>query len=175
MAAVDFKIINNFFTPEELKVYESYCLNKLDAANEYRIDCQSFSPSWYDDPLMVALLNTKLPFVEKETNLQLLPAYAYWRYYIFGATLNEHTDREPCEISISVCIKKYDDWPFTIEDKEFELEEGQAILYAGCDQKHGRPGVYKGEGMAQMFLHYVNKNGPNAKFAYFDINSVKQL
>ena len=104
---------------------------------------------------MVALLNTKLPFVEKETNLQLLPAYAYWRYYIFGATLNEHTDREPCEISISVCIKKYDDWPFTIEDKEFELEEGQAILYAGCDQKHGRPGVYKGEGYGSNVFYIM--------------------
>jgi len=33
-------------------------------------------------------------------------------------------------------------------------------------QKHGRPGKYKGEGMAQVFLHYVNQNGPNKKYAY---------
>ena len=27
-------------------------------------------------------------------------------------------------------------------------------------QKHKRPGVYKGEGMAQVFFHYVDQNGP---------------
>ena len=41
----------------------------------------------------------------------------------------------------------------------FELNEGDAVLYAGCDQEHGRPGIYKGEGMAQVFLHYVRKEG----------------
>ena len=40
------------------------------------------------------------------------------------------------------------------------------MLYAGCDQKHGRPGIYKGEGMAQVFLHYVDKNGPYTQHAY---------
>ena len=53
-----------------------------------------------------------------------------------------------------------------IEDKILELEEGDALLYAGCEQIHGRPGVYKGEGMAQVFLHYVNQNGPNKDYAY---------
>ena len=77
-----------------------------------------------------------------------------------------HTDRPSCEISISACIKKYDDWPFVIENNILELEEGDGLLYAGCDQKHGRPGTYKGDGMAQVFFHYVDRNGPYASFAY---------
>ena len=43
-------------------------------------------------------------------------------------------------------------------------------MYAGCDQKHWRPGIYKGEGMAQVFLHYVDQDGPNKDHAYDQIN-----
>ena len=170
MAAVDYKLIKNFFLKEELNVFKKYCYNKLDLNKDYRLDGQSFSPAWYNDPLMTALLDTKLHKVEQESNLKLLPTYAYWRYYVFGATLDEHTDRPACEISVTACIKKYDDWPIVVEGTSFELEEGDAILYAGCDQEHWRPGVYKGEGMAQVFLHYVNQNGTNRKHAYDALN-----
>lgn len=169
MAAVNFKLIKDFFTKDELNVYEKYCYNKLDLNNDYTIDLQSFSPAWYNDPLMNSLLNVKLKKVETESNLKLFPTYAYWRYYVFGATLKKHFDRPACEISITACIKKYDNWPLVIEGNSFELEEGDALLYAGCDQPHERPGVYKGEGMAQVFLHYVDKNGLNQHHAYDQI------
>jgi hypothetical protein len=77
----------------------------------------------------------------------------------FWWNIKKHKDRPACEISVTACIKKYDNWPLILKTS-FELEEGDAVLYAGCDQKHGRPGIYKGEGMAQVFFHYVNKNGP---------------
>ena len=166
MATVDYKLIKNFFSKEEVEVLQKYCYNKLDLNKDYTIDPQSFSPSWYNDPLMMSLLDNKLPLVEKESNLKLFPTYAYWRYYVFGATLKKHTDRPACEISVTVCIKKYDDWPIVVEGTSFELEEGDAILYAGCDQEHWRPGVYKGEGMAQVFFHYVNQNGIYKNHAY---------
>ena len=121
---------------------------------------------------MTSFLETKLPLVEKQSNLKLFQTYAYWRYYVFGATLGKHTDRPACEISVTACIKKYDNWPIIVEDKLFELEEGDALLYAGCDQEHGRPGIYKGEGMAQVFFHYVNQEGPNKNHAYDQINKI---
>ena len=111
--------------------------------------------------------------LEKKSNLKLLPTYAYWRYYVFGATLSKHIDRPACEISVSACIKKYDNWPIIVEGTSFELEEGDAILYAGYDQEHWRPGTYKGEGMAQVFLHYVNKNGPYRNHKYDQFNRQK--
>lgn len=166
MATVNFKIIKNFLKKEELEMLQKYCYNKLDENKDYQIDPQSFSPSWYKDPLMTSLLDIKLPMVEKESNLKLIPTYAYWRYYICGATLNKHLDRPACEVSITSCIKKYDNWPLVIKNKTIELNEGDALLYDGYNQKHGRPGVYKGDGMAQVFLHYVNKNGPNQNEAY---------
>ena len=165
MAAVKYKVIKNFFTKEELSILSKYCYNKLNQNNDYILDSTS-SPSWYKDALMTAILEDKLPVVEKESGLKLFPTYAYWRYYVFGAILKEHKDRQSCEISVTACIKKYDDWPLFIEKETIELEEGDALLYAGCDQKHGRPGTYKGEGMAQVFFHYVNQNGPHKNYKY---------
>ena len=166
MASVNFKIIKNFFSKEELNILQPYCYHQLDSDTGYQLDGQSFSPSWYKDSLMTSFLDLKLDLMKKETGLELLPTYAYWRYYICGATLNKHLDRPACEVSITSCIKKYDNWPLVIKNKTIELNEGDALLYAGYNQKHGRPGVYKGDGMAQVFLHYVNKNGPNQNEAY---------
>jgi len=170
MAAVKYKLIKSFFNKEELNILQKYCYKKLDHNKDYALDTQSFSPAWYDDCLMNSLLETKLPLVELQSNLKLFPTYTYWRYYIFGGMLREHTDRPACEISITACIKKYDEWPIIVEGTSFELEEGDGVLYAGCDQKHSRPGIYKGEGMAQVFFHYVNQNGPNRHHAYDQIN-----
>ena len=170
MAAVNYKLIKNLFSKEELDILQKYCYNKLDLNKDYELDGQSFSPAWYSDPLMTSFLETKLPIVEKESGLKLFPTYAYWRYYVFGAILKKHSDRPACEISVTACIKKYDNWPIVVEGTSFELEEGDAVLYAGCDQKHWRPGVYKGEGMAQVFFHYVNQIGPNKNHAYDQIN-----
>lgn len=173
MAAVDYKLIKNFLTKEELKILNKYCLNKLDQDKDYTLgvidskgNIDSFSPAWHNDPLMISLLDLKLDRVQLESNLKLFPTYSYWRYYVFGATLNKHIDRPSCEISVTTCVKKYDDWPIIVEGTSFELEEGDAVLYAGCDQKHGRPGIYEGEGIAQVFFHYINQNGPNKKHAY---------
>ena len=166
MVKIKYKLIKNFFKQQELEILQKYCFNKLDKNKDYELDIQSFSPAWYQDPLMTSLLEVKLPIVEKQSNLKLFPTYAYWRYYVFGATLSKHSDRPACEISVTACIKKYDNWPIIVEDESFEIEEGDAVLYAGCDQKHGRPGVYKGEGMAQVFFHYVDQNGSNREHAY---------
>jgi len=165
MAAVDYKLIKNFFSKKELSIIQKYCYRKLDQ-NMYILDKTNFSPAWYHDALMTSLLDLKLPIVEKKSNLKLFPTYSYWRYYVFGGMLKKHSDRPACEISVTACIKKEDNWPIVIEGTSFELKEGDAVLYAGCEQKHWRPGVYKGEGIAQVFLHYVNQNGPYTNHAY---------
>ena len=178
MAKVKYKLIKNFFSKNELDVYQKYCFLKLEEDNDTKeqgkLDLFHFSPAWYDDALMTSLLDTKLPIVEKESNLKLFPTYAYWRYYIFGGKLNKHYDRPSCEVSVSVCIKKYDNWPIVVEGNSFELEEGDAVLYDGCAQQHWRPGKYKGEGMAQVFLHYVDKNGSNTIHAYDNYQKSKK-
>ena len=171
MATVDYKIIKNFFSKEELKVVDVYCQQKLDqiytgGPYDGYMDGQTFSPSWYRDALTTAFLEAKIPLIEKEMNIKLLPSYSYWRYYIYGADLKKHYDRPSCEISVSACMKKYDNWPFIIEGESIELEEGDGLVYCGYMHEHSRPGIYKGEGMAQTFLHYVLKDGSFPHHAY---------
>tara|TARA_R100000329_G_C7532402_1_gene187846 strand:- start:51 stop:569 length:519 start_codon:yes stop_codon:yes gene_type:complete len=161
--------IKKFFTKSEVKLLQTYCYNKLDANKDYVIDGQSFSPAWYDDPLINSFLYTKLSKVEAISGLKLFTTYGYWRYYVYGATLDKHTDRPACEISVTACVKKYDDWPIIVEDNSIELEEGDAVLYEGHTEKHWRPGVYTGEGMAQVFLHYVNQQGPYKNHAFDNV------
>ena len=60
MAAVKYKLIKNFFSKEELNILQKYCNNRLDENKDYQIDPQSFSPSWYKDPLMNSFLEKKL-------------------------------------------------------------------------------------------------------------------
>ena len=174
MAAVKHRLIKDFFNVHELMLLQKYCYNRLDQNKDFEIDPQSFSPAWYKDPLMTAILDLKLSTVEEESGLDLFPTYAYWRYYVFGATLKNHLDRPACEISVTACIKKYDNWPLIVGTEEIELEEGDAVIYPGCDQTHGRPGVYKGEGMAQVFLHYVDQNGPYKSHAYDQIGKTNE-
>ena len=159
-------IIKKFFSKKELDVLQKYCFNRLDQNKDYVFDAQSFSPAWYNDPLMNSFLNTKLKIVEQKTKLKLFPTYAYWRYYVFGGSLDKHTDRPSCEVSITTCVKKYDNWPIIVEGEKFELNEGDGILYSGCIEEHWRSGIYKGDGMAQVFFHYVDKNGPFKHHAY---------
>jgi len=155
-----YKLIKNFFTQEELSILQPYCYKKLLAHTYFPNDPQSLSPSWYNDELMDTLLETKEPLMCKHVGLEVKKAYAYWRYYVYGGFLKDHLDRPSCEISVSACIKKYDNWPLIMQGKKYELEEGDGVIYLGCELPHSRPGIYKGQGMAQVFLHYVDKNGP---------------
>ena len=168
MATIKNKVIKNFFSKEELNILQKYCINKLHSNKDCSIDPQSFSPAWYNDFLMDTFLETKLSLVEKKSKLSLFPTYTYWRYYVYGGSLRKHIDRPSCEVSITACIKKHDDWPIIIEGKEFELNEGEGIIYNGILQKHERPGIYKGKGMAQVFFHYVDKAGHFTRHQYDD-------
>jgi hypothetical protein len=160
MAIVEYKLIKNFFDSQELSFLQKYTDKKLDEFNCIYNDSQSFSAAWYNDITMSTFLETKLKRVEEESKLKLFSTYAYWRYYVFGGTLKNHTDRPACEVSVTANIKTHDEWPMIVEDSEFYLGEGDAVLYAGCVHNHSRPGIYKGNGMAQVFLHYVDQNGP---------------
>jgi hypothetical protein len=160
------KVIKNFFSKDEIEILQKYCFNKLENNQDYTIDKDAFSPAWYDDALMTSLLYTKQKIVEKESNIKLFPTYSYWRYYVYGGLLRKHLDRPACEISVTACIKKQDNWPIVVENVIVELEEGDAVLYRGCVQEHWRPGMYKGNGMAQVFMHYVDQQGPFTHHAY---------
>ena len=102
-----------------------------------------------------------LPKIESATGLKLLPTYTFFRVYKAGDILEKHRDRPSCEISISLCLRKKGNiWPIYINNTAIMLEEGDALIYKGCEVEHWREPYTEGTKLAQVFLHYVDANGP---------------
>ena len=153
-----YKLIKNFLTEEELNLLRLYALNRLKdlssaAILNFDISVAPYCLDYRRDDLMQVILESKLTLMEKETGLELYPTYAYWRWYPYGSILKGHRDRPSCEISVTVNIYKTKNWPMVINNKKIEIEPGQGLIYLGVEDKHSRPGSYKGEALAQLFLH----------------------
>jgi hypothetical protein len=161
-----FKIIKNFLIKEEIKLLLNYCRIKHRINSKSFDDLQSdnFDTYYYGDPLMESLMVNKLELMEKETQLKLKPTYSFWRMYSMFADLKKHTDREACEISVTVMIgSDGTKWPIYMDGAELDLEPGDAAIYLGCDIEHWRE-EFKGDWHAQAFLHYVDENGVNKEW-----------
>ena len=129
------------------------------------------TPTDYGDPAFDGLLEHLRPRVEKLTGLALYPTYSYFRLYKRGDVLKRHRDRPACEISVSLNLGQSpaDPWPIYVErDAEpysAVLTPGDGLLYRGCDCFHWRE-AYRGAGLAQAFLHYVDRRGPHVDQKY---------
>jgi len=104
--------------------------------------------------------------MEKESGLKLYPTYSFMRVYTFNSELKKHTDRESCEISVTIMLgSDGTKWPIYMDDNPIELSPGDACVYLGRDVKHFRKN-FKGDWHSQIFLHYVDQNGIYKDFKY---------
>jgi hypothetical protein len=161
-----YKLIKNFLTKEEVKLLRDYCRirHRINYDNFDNMQNKNGDTYFYADPLMESLLVNKLNVMEKETGLELLPTYAFWRMYTMFADLEKHKDRPSCEISVTVMLgSDGTPWPIFMEGTEINMEPGDAAVYLGCEIEHWRE-EFKGDWHAQTFLHYVDKNGPNKEW-----------
>ena len=133
--------------------------------------------SVYSDSLMESFLMFLQPVAEKHSELELIPTYSYYRIYKPGDVLRPHRDRPSCEISMTLTLDYYytgvdDDykWPLIMKNKSVVMGTGDAVLYRGCVNEHERKKLDVGEGSfhVQVFLHYVDANGPYAKEYKYD-------
>jgi hypothetical protein len=86
--------------------------------------------------------------------------------YTKYSELLKHVDRPSCEISVTVNIgSDGTSWPIYIKGNPVNLKPGEAVIYLGCELPHWRES-FKGDWCAQVFLHYVDKNGKNKEWAY---------
>ena len=134
--------------------------------------------SRYAQPWSEALTVELLSTMETVTGLELWPTYSYYRLYTSGAFLPRHIDRPSCEISVSITLgyqfkdKPDYKWPLMVADslwckaKGFPviLEIGDGMVYRGVEVQHWREKLEVEDGgwQAQVFCHYVDKNGPYA-------------
>jgi hypothetical protein len=129
------------------------------------------APVAYGDPLLDALLERVRATVERATGLELWPTYSYLRVYQRGNLLRAHFDRPACEISMTLNLGMRADepWPIWIAGPMgiagVPLHPGDGLIYRGCDCWHWRE-PFSGDHLAQVFLHYVDKNGPHAEWKF---------
>lgn len=103
---------------------------------------------------------------------QLVPTYTYARIYRPGEVLKKHKDRDSCELSSTLTLGYESDeiWPIYFDDeKQFceQLDVGELAFYKGAEVTHWRE-EFKGKWHVQVFLHYVDANGPFAQSYKYD-------
>jgi hypothetical protein len=125
------------------------------------------------------------PRVAEGAGCELLPTYAYFRFYQEGDGCLVHSDRDACEHRLSLTLELADNhpWPLCVEGRRLAEREpttehfgehdftplsmraGDAVVYRGVDHRHGRvePNLNQS---AHVFLHWVDANGPYADQAF---------
>lgn len=138
------------------------------------------SRSMYDYKTALELLCELTPRISELCGATVLPTYSYIRVYQSGDDLKKHSDRDSCEISVTLNLGGDCDWPIYIERSDgttacVTMKPGDAMLYLGCRAMHWRDSI-PGTKCVQVFLHYVDSNGPKA-CNYFDKSNIgrKQL
>lgn len=129
------------------------------------------TPAAYGEPVFEALLDMLRPRLAEASGKTLYPTYSYFRIYKHGDALRPHKDRPACEFSVSLNIDHGADepWALCIEGPEAthaaRLAPGDALLYRGRDCRHWRE-PFRGQRSIQVFLHYVDADGPYADWKY---------
>jgi predicted 2-oxoglutarate/Fe(II)-dependent dioxygenase YbiX len=123
------------------------------------------------------LLCEKTPEVSEILEETVLPTYTYSRVYKNGSILKKHSDRDSCEISLTLHLGGDKPWLIWIKNPEgkdcsVELNPGDAMMYLGTIAEHWRDD-YVGEEYVQVFLHYVRSRGKCA-YTYFDTENHKR-
>jgi hypothetical protein len=135
---------------------------------------------------MVPFLWGMTPIVSQVTGKELLPTFCYLRVYQQGDKCRVHSDRFACEHSLSMTLAYSDDKPWPLEvahdtvdrfhavREDFDggahgsvaMQPGDAVLYQGIHHRHGRITPNPNAWSAHLFLHWVDRNGPYAPYAF---------
>lgn len=166
-----YAVLTNALTKQECEQLTEHMFN-LHAQGKLVKDEQCpLSDAIYGDPIFEQLLNNFAEPLGKQVGKRLLPTYTYSRIYRPGDVLKRHIDRPSCEISATLTLgyKSKRIWPISFEDNtgvevSADLDVGDLAVYKGTELDHWRL-PFKGEWHVQVFLHYVDADGPFADFA----------
>jgi len=166
-------LIVDFVSSEEANEYYKKFINYYNEfPDEFKYDSQvRLSTTMYNFRPFLELLVNKLPYMNELMGEQMFPTYSFARIYKNSAVLEAHTDREACEISVTLHLGGDKKWPIWFTDPKgnkvsVELKPSQAVIYKGIISEHGRD-AFQGTEYVQVFLHYVRSNGENW-LKYFD-------
>lgn len=166
--------LNNFLDKQVCQQYVDE-FKKLIEEGKTKKDFQCpLSHSIGQCALFDSLLEQLTSNMEKATGKKLYPTYAYARWYAPGDELKIHRDRPSCEISATINLGfKGNQWPIYMgyDDnkqnyRKIDMQIGDAVIYKGEQLYHWREKYTEGEWQAQVFIHYVDANGPNVEWKF---------
>jgi predicted 2-oxoglutarate/Fe(II)-dependent dioxygenase YbiX len=182
--------LQNFLDKENCAQLTAELKKLVEAGKTTKDDQCPLSQAVHGAPTFDSLLEQLTPHFEKASGKRLYPTYAYARLYAPGDELKIHTDRPACQISATLTLGfEGDVWPIYIGDysepekgrkaiaeyekevwlineSEIKMDVGDAVLYYGMHKVHWREPYKEGKWQAQVFLHYVDADGPHAEWKY---------
>lgn len=164
-----FKLLRNAITPEVCALLSTN-MEMLRIALDNPPDPTIKNAFGYYSPIFLeSLLLYMQPLIESEVGKDLYPTYSYGRIYGNGSELLRHTDRPSGEFGVTCCLEKQVDWPIYFERDgsigSYELNVGDICIYSGIEYPHWR-NPYSGDRHIQVFLMYVDANGPYSEWKY---------
>lgn len=129
-------------------------------------DSQSRRFNMHNEPVAKWLHEASHGVVQPLFPEAVKPSYSYLGFYLSGAVLDRHTDREQCEytLSLTLAANPYqtleDAWPLYAELGNGEVVEaylapGDGLLFKGRELPHYRKRLGDGRTSSSIFLHYV--------------------
>ena len=165
-----YKTIKNLISPEE--AHEISEIIKKSPKNEGDAQVPN-SHSYYNLPVCNILLGRLLDKVSEIAGKTLKPTYTYCRVYLKGAVLTPHKDRPSCEYSVTLNLSRSHPWTIYMGKRGVIQNPGDGVLYKGCEIEHSRK-EFEGDEYVQVFLHYVDANGPFKDCVYDNRNEPAQ-
>jgi len=146
----------------------------MDEGDSFQDTQCPLSHSVVHKPILDSLLEQLTPHISEITGKKLYPTYAFARKYAPGDELKIHTDRPACEISATINLGfKGEQWPIYVghkkdksDSKKIDMNIGDGVVYKGCELLHWREKYTEGEWQFQVFVHYVDAEGPNKEWKY---------
>lgn len=160
--------------------YDSFAMNQL-LTRQRTVEIVGTSY-----PPMLTFFWGLTPVMSQLVDRELLPSFTYFRVYQQGDICRLHSDRPACEYSLSLTLAYSDGkaWPLEVGsvrveepsglsedfgDEDFNslsMMPGDAVLYQGVYQRHGRISPNPNRSSAHLFLHWVDRDGPYKDHAF---------
>lgn len=174
------KIENNFLNLKEIELISTYIDNEL----KHR---QTIVPNdIIDVNTEVIVLQKNIGRIVMHFNIHKIPeeiyARAYWyakgisqtaipntfmfsRYSLeYGAPrLLPHIDQSNTDFTIDYQLRSNISWPLVVENKEYLLEDNDALIFKSSDYIHWRtPTIFKKDDYVDMlFFHFIDESKKN--------------
>lgn len=175
-----FAAVRDFISPELADIAHKYAMLRSKLGLGKKLEgkkARCGERQQYGDHLMETILDQSTSKMEMIVGRELWPSYSFYRLYTKGMFFPRHRDRPSCEFSVSLCLGRdfsnlsagdaKADWPLFANGVPVPCPPGGGIVYRGCEVEHWREPL-KGNHQLQLFLHYVDKNGPFGKLCRFD-------